>query len=403
MTVNYLPTKRSNIKRILVIAAIIGIYLVENSPVKGFVKGSTFTYIIMPVSWILVIFIWKMTRKIRPMTKIKHKRSLKFWASYFGLMYIVINMLGGLVDGFGRSPYNHTIGGIIVNVIFVGTALVGRECLRGTLINSGRKQENIILFILVALLMTVVKYPITRYMTIRTVEGLIQFAAQHFLPNLTNSIFASYLVFVGGPLTSVIYLGMIEAFIWISPILPNLKWITSAFIGIMSPIFFMMFFSELPLSQESRQRKKEKYEDSTLSWVITTVVSIGLIWFAVGVFPVYPSVIATGSMKPIINPGDIILVKKITNTRDMEDIKEGDIIQFRKDSILISHRIIGIEKVGGGNIQFITKGDNNKEIDWEPVSSQNVKGMVKHILPKIGWPTLLIKGNRDIDIEKKGF
>ncbi|MFA7533610.1 MAG: hypothetical protein WCY46_04720 [Tissierellaceae bacterium] len=75
MTVNYLPTKRSNIKRILVIAAIIGIYLVENSPVKGFVKGSTFTYIIMPVSWILVIFIWKMTRKIRPMTKIKHKRS----------------------------------------------------------------------------------------------------------------------------------------------------------------------------------------------------------------------------------------------------------------------------------------------------------------------------------------
>ncbi|MFA7533611.1 MAG: signal peptidase I [Tissierellaceae bacterium] len=307
------------------------------------------------------------------------------------------------MDGFGRSPYNHTIGGIIVNVIFVGTALVGRECLRGTLINSGRKQENIILFILVALLMTVVKYPITRYMTIRTVEGLIQFAAQHFLPNLTNSIFASYLVFVGGPLTSVIYLGMIEAFIWISPILPNLKWITSAFIGIMSPIFFMMFFSELPLSQESRQRKKEKYEDSTLSWVITTVVSIGLIWFAVGVFPVYPSVIATGSMKPIINPGDIILVKKITNTRDMEDIKEGDIIQFRKDSILISHRIIGIEKVGGGNIQFITKGDNNKEIDWEPVSSQNVKGMVKHILPKIGWPTLLIKGNRDIDIEKMGF
>lgn len=74
--------------------------------------------------------------------------------------------------------------------------------------------------------------------------------------------------------------------------------------------------------------------------------------------------VETGSMEDNIHAGDYILTLK----KDKYEV--GDIITFRKEHYLITHRII--EEADG---KFITKGDANNTVD-EPVSTDYIVGKV---------------------------
>jgi len=191
-------------------------------------------------------------------------------------------------------------------------------------------------------------------------------------------------------------MGIIQAFHWLSPILPNLKWITAAFIGILTPAFSLVVIQGIYSKQAKVAKRPRREKENPIGLILTCICSIGLVWFSVGVFPVYPSVIATGSMEPEIKPGDMILVKKIRTEDDVHLLKEGDIIQFKRGDILISHRITEIIEDKEQGLKFITKGDNNSSADWEPVTPENLKGKVIGVVPKIGWPALIIRQKNDI-------
>lgn len=64
---------------------------------------------------------------------------------------------------------------------------------------------------------------------------------------------------------------------------------------------------------------------------------------------------ATGSMKPVLDAG-ANGIRIVPESVDKIDV--GDIISFRKNGILIVHRIIE-KDVDEKGIYFITKGDNN--------------------------------------------
>lgn len=82
--------------------------------------------------------------------------------------------------------------------------------------------------------------------------------------------------------------------------------------------------------------------------------------------------IGSNSMAPEITTDDLILVK-IT-----KDIKEGDIITYREDDNLITHRVVSIN----GNI-YTTKGDANNEND-KTITENQIVGKVIKIFPNFG-------------------
>ena len=131
-------------------------------------------------------------------------------------------------------------------------------------------------------------------------------------------------------------------------------------------------------------------------YLISLLVATAFAWFCVGVFPVYPSVILTGSMEPLIMPGDVVLVHKILNEDEIYELSEGDIINFKRGNIIITHRIKEVFKDEAGNVSFETKGDNNNAVDEEKVQPNDVKGTVIKVVPKIGLPTLILKGQDKI-------
>ena len=62
----------------------------------------------------------------------------------------------------------------------------------------------------------------------------------------------------------------------------------------------------------------------------------------------------------------------------------GDIISFRKDGEIITHRIIRKETNENGNEVYITKGDNNSIEDKGSISYQDIEGKYQFKLNGFG-------------------
>ena len=78
-------------------------------------------------------------------------------------------------------------------------------------------------------------------------------------------------------------------------------------------------------------------------------------------------IILSGSMEPVIRTGSMVLVDNQT-----EDIQMGDIIMYRLQKENVVHRVVEIQEDG----KIITKGDNNENADFAPVTQAQVCGKV---------------------------
>ena len=92
-----------------------------------------------------------------------------------------------------------------------------------------------------------------------------------------------------------------------------------------------------------------------------------------------PFIVLSGSMETKINIGDLIIVKEV----DSKNIKKGDIIAFKKDKIVISHRVVEVHS-NDGVLNFTTKGDNNDVIDKFLVNSNEIQGVFVNKIPGLG-------------------
>lgn len=95
--------------------------------------------------------------------------------------------------------------------------------------------------------------------------------------------------------------------------------------------------------------------------------------------------VITGSMIPIYNIGDIIIVKDV----EIEKIEVNDDIVYKgevgsfRDKI-VTHRVVAIENKENGNYRIITKGVANRGQDPE-INQTQVLGKVIGKVPIVNW------------------
>ncbi len=390
MKKTFLPTRRSKTKGLQCIIILVIIYLLDIAiPVYG-LDTITFNYGIKPFLWCCTIYLNYRCPRLSPRSKQRNRNRIKWSAFYFAVVYVLFQVMLGLFLSFGLSPYDHSYKGILTNIIFVGTRLIGLEMIRNTIVQTFTKKEKITTFIIIACFITITTLSFHHYTRLNNMKSLVTYCAELFLPCFSENLFLTYVVYLGGPVPAILYKSIMEGFHWFSPILPNLNWLTKALFGILLPLFYFLILLNMRLTATRRTRKTNKEKESLLGWLFISFISILAIWFVMGVFPIYPSVVVSGSMKPMIQPGDIILVKKVTS---LEEIRKEDVIQFELDGILISHRIIKINNTYEG-VSYETKGDNNSVADSRLVHPEQLKGKIVKVVPKLGLPTLLIK-NKD--------
>lgn len=99
-----------------------------------------------------------------------------------------------------------------------------------------------------------------------------------------------------------------------------------------------------------------------------------------------PFIVLSGSMETQISAGDIVVVKEI----DTNELKKGDIIAFKDGNIVITHRIDEVTKIDG-KTQYITKGDNNNTQDIGYVLPEQVEGVFKFKIARLGNIAMFIQ------------
>ena len=101
--------------------------------------------------------------------------------------------------------------------------------------------------------------------------------------------------------------------------------------------------------------------------------------------------VATGSMKPVYEVGDVLISKEIPP----EEIKVGDDIVYRGEQSsfnnkIITHRVIFIEKLEDGNYKIITKGTANEQEDPE-INQTQVYGKIVYKVQTLSYLGKLIQ------------
>lgn len=100
-----------------------------------------------------------------------------------------------------------------------------------------------------------------------------------------------------------------------------------------------------------------------------------------------PFIDLSNSMLPVIEAGDLILVKYT----DPTTLVKGDIISYREGNSVITHRIVDVSTSEGGVLQFSTRGDNNNTDDPDPVLLDAVEGKMLFTVHKLGNAALFMQ------------
>jgi len=112
----------------------------------------------------------------------------------------------------------------------------------------------------------------------------------------------------------------------------------------------------------------------------------GFLGLAVGphVFGYRTMTMLTGSMAPLINPGDVTIVTPLPAT----EVKPGMIISYHipvDDHRVVSHRVVDVTHTPEGAIAVQTKGDANPGNDpWTATLQGDTVYQVRGVVPALG-------------------
>ena len=131
-----------------------------------------------------------------------------------------------------------------------------------------------------------------------------------------------------------------------------------------------------------------------LAWMV--ILGIGAIIAIAVLIPriagATPYVVLTGSMRPTMPPGTMVVVKPVKSG----DVGIGDVVTYQLKSgepTVVTHRVVGMGTFRGEPI-FRTQGDANNVADEKWVRQVQIKGAKWYAVPYLGYVTSAISGEQ---------
>ncbi|MEW6188574.1 MAG: signal peptidase I [Actinomycetota bacterium] len=377
---------KANLGWLIVLSSVIVVYVLLNLVLPRLLSGFIIAYIARPLLWSLLIALTLLVSKYSVAGKLHFTRSLITLSLLVGVLHLVFFIIAGIFFGFGRNPHLFTPKAVVTNSALVVSVLVGMEFSRAYLMNLFAKRYFTLALAVIALLYAVVDIPLASFTISGNPGQTISFLGSTCLPSVAQSLLASFLALVGGPLASIAYCGILEAFEWFSPILPNLPWAVTAFLGTIAPIIGLIVVESLTKAELAEAKSQAKGGSSLVAWVMVAVVCVAMLWFSLGLFGFHPTLVAGRSMSPAMKLGDIAVVTKVP----VESIKVRDVIHYRREYGSVIHRVTEIWQKGNDRL-FVTKGDANDSPDTDPVHPDQIMGKVTFVVPKLGWVSIGVR------------
>jgi len=371
--------KRSAIVGLLLGSIVLGIY---------YQPRGLFAYLTPILYWsIITVVALYFSGGFNFLTTIKNPK-IMYMAFLVAVFSIFLTLDAGLLTKFGRSPASLSAVLLILNISRIISRLLGVEVSRAYLIDGVKKINSFASLVVVTVFFTLIETSVTGLFNFSDALVYVQYLGETFLPALAESLLASYVALLGGPIASLAYRAPFQLFLWVFPILPDLPWGFKSLIGVMVPTIGFAVISASSTNRDfvvagikaTRGRFARKEESGSSKWILVmSFISVIGVYLFTGLLGVYPTIVASGSMQPTLQVGDIVVSVK----PDPYKVETGDVIQFRKGEDMILHRVIEVDTSEGRT--FITKGDANTVPDLDPVSMEQIVGKRIFTIPKIGW------------------
>jgi signal peptidase len=330
---------------------------------------------------------WYLTRGLQD--RVRHRSDRAFLVGGVVSAWFVLYFLTGLVTTYTNNSLVAGFRSVVINIWAFGVAAACIEFARHRLMLLAGRRHFFWVGTVIALILTMQQINFGLIPITHGLEGYIKLVLSDVLPALASSFLLSYLAVAGGLPSMLVYrLGLVAMTIF-PPVIPKYDWYLR---GVSSLLLATAVYVVMGRSQQENQggahagRHRHPARFNDMMWLIVLVF---MVLFLTGFFPYKPFTIVSNSMKPVFSRGSVVIVQKIHNPLV---VKKGDIVQYKRTSILITHRVIAIEPAtdGTGKEIFTTKGDNNNSQDL-PVTEEQIVGIVRARIPLIGYPTVWLR------------
>lgn len=367
----------------IIICVFILTYIIIANLKLVFWNGNMYYYIINPFFWLMLCIILKFTMGNVNLNS-KLEKTVRNYTYIAILIYIIIYALSGIILTFGKNPYLNTVSGILTNLWIFGVEIIAKEYVRFQLIQNVYGKNKYKIAILLSIIYVIGDLPISQILT-STINVAFIFAifAKSIFPSLCKNLLCSYISINSSYYSAIIYNLLTNMFFWVSPILPNSPWIMNSIIDSSISIVLFLYIRYAKYKTSKFITKQEIKDANPRSIIILIVLVIFAVLFALGIFPIKPIAIATGSMKNELMVGDIAIIQKV----DAKEIVVGDIIEYVVDDHSVVHRVIQ-KKQEDGIFYFKTKGDNNNTADNGIVTEKQLVGKMIFKIKYLGYPAI---------------
>jgi signal peptidase len=307
-----------------------------------------------------------------------------------GAIQVALLVIAGIILGFGRSPYGHSLAQLLLNLWSAGIQLAVFEFCRWYLMHTLGHRHASIGALVAWLIPFVLTLPLLSLRHIDGTQNAFQLIGTVIMPGAGESLLATSLAGLGGPFASIAYRGFLIVFQWASPILPNLSWQVAALIGAVVPLVGLFCSTDLAQPKDENPHPAKHARGISGSDLALVATGVAILWFNSGLLGVRPALISGHSMEPLLHTGDVVVCRQIT----ADKIVVGDVIRFKSGNATVMHRVLEITEFNGHRT-FTTKGDNNLSND-APVDESQLMGRAIFFIHRIGWvvawPGNLLRG-----------
>jgi signal peptidase len=142
---------------------------------------------------------------------------------------------------------------------------------------------------------------------------------------------------------------------------------------------------------DKRERSLWGYIRIGLTWgFVALVAGLGAVTLVVpAAVGATPLAVLTPSMEPTLPVGTLVVVKPTP----VNEIRLGDVITYQikpGEPAVVTHRVVEVRSISTGDIEFLTKGDNNDATDPTVVTAPQLKGKVWYSVPLAGFISMAV-------------
>ena len=365
-------------KRLLVFELLVLLILFLNSFVWNILSNHFMNIFLL---FLIVIF-----KVFFGLEKDRHRyiKDLLMEVFIFLLIYFMLFYLFGILVTFAKPGNYYNVRGLVNFIIPSVFLVIFREYFRYNVMNKA-EGSNLLTVISIVMFIFIDISSAIYYAQFTSGYNIFIFIALTLLPAVSNNLAFSYITLRVGYKPIMLYALVMSLYHYIIPIVPNPSDYVLSIINLLLPLILLYrVFNFLKMDKD--EELDREYRKHHYGWlVVSCIIVVVLVYFTSGYFKYWAIAVASGSMSPTIEKGDVVIIKKVED--NYSNINIGDVLAHKVQNVTIVHRVVNKIKVDG-KYYFYTKGDSNSKEDNYAIDEDAVIGVVSIRLPLIGRPTV---------------